>query len=164
MRYFILTVVTYLLCSHWGYAEESKSFQKVTSDVGDFVIGETIYVPVYSHIYVRGKNKRMIETTLSIRNTDMNNEIIVSSVRYYDTDGKEVEVYLDAPYRLLPLATTEFVVEQNDMRGGSGANFVVKWAAPVNVAKPIVEAVMVGISGTHSVSFIRSGHVIEAFP
>ena len=164
MRYFFLTFVIYLLSGQWGYAEESDYFQKITINQTDFVMGETIYVPVYSHIYVRGKNKRLLETTLSIRNTDMENEIVVTSVRYYDTDGKEIEVYLDRPHRLSPLATTEFIVEQNDPRGGSGANFIVQWGAKEQVTQPIVEAVMVGISGTQAVSFIRGGYVIKAYP
>ncbi|MCB1804882.1 MAG: DUF3124 domain-containing protein, partial [Candidatus Competibacteraceae bacterium] len=36
-------------------------------------VGQIIYVPVYSHVYLSGVGKRELATTLSIRNTDPDN-------------------------------------------------------------------------------------------
>ena len=47
--------------------------------------GETLYVPVYSHIYYEDQQKVLnLAATLSLRNTDFINPIIITSVQYYD--------------------------------------------------------------------------------
>ena len=43
---------------------------------------------------------------------------------------------------LASLASTYFVVEGRDTRGGVGANFIVKWRSDERVNQPVVEAVM----------------------
>lgn len=51
--------------------------------------GQTIYVPIYSHIYYENREKSFdLAATLSIRNTDLTSPMIVTAVRYYDTNGK----------------------------------------------------------------------------
>ena len=42
------------------------------------------------------------------------------------------------------MASTEYVVEENDTAGGAGANFIVEWSASAEVTSPVVEAVMIG--------------------
>src|SRR5690349_18338532 len=62
------------------------------------VRGQTIYVPVYSEIYHHNRQEIFyLAATLSIRNTDLNNSIIITSVRYYDSNGKLVKQYLNNP-------------------------------------------------------------------
>ena len=123
--------------------------------------GQTIYVPVYSHIYAGGGQPHSLEVTLSIRNTDPGKTVTVTSVRYYDTKGKLVEDYLKSPLRLEPLETTAFLVKKQDVRGGSGANFITEWVSETVVNEPIVEAVMVGIDKTHHISFVSQGRVLH---
>ena len=125
------------------------------------VAGQTIYVPVYSHIYSQGGRPFLLETTLSVRNSDPDKNITIRSVRYYDTNGKLIKKYLDKPLQLKPLATAEFLVKQEKIEGGSGANFIVEWVADTKVNKPIIEAVMIGIEGQTSISFARPGIAIE---
>jgi hypothetical protein len=115
---------------------------------------QTLYVPVYSHIYARGGEAYPLEVTLSIRNTDPGRSIRLTSVRYYDTKGKLVKSHLDGGLMLGPLETAEFLVEKQDTRGGSGANFIVSWDAEQPVYQPIVEAVMIGLFKQHSISFM----------
>jgi len=50
------------------------------------------------------------------------------------------------------------------VRGGAGANFVVKWESEKPVFKPGIEAVMAGITGTQGLSFVRSGRVVKTLP
>jgi uncharacterized protein DUF3124 len=122
--------------------------------------GATVYVPAYSHIYHSGGRPILLEATLSIRNTSENHPITIQSVRYSDTAGQLVNVYLDAPLRLAPLATTEFLVKARDTKGGSGANFLVRWTAATDVAEPVIETIMVGVSGDRSLAFARPGRVL----
>ncbi len=123
---------------------------------------QTVYVPSYSHIYYKGGRPFLLETTLSIRNTDLEHEIAINLVRYYDTPGKLIKDFLNAPLRLPPLASMDFLVKAEDTSGGSGANFIVEWSSPEKVTPPLIEAVMVGVEGGNSISFVRSGIVLQS--
>ena len=131
------------------------------SDGGSYDIevvdGQTVYVPVYSHIFSEGGQAYLLEATLSIRNSDPNQQITIESVRYYDTKGQLVEDFIEGSVALGPLETTSFLVEKSDARGGSGANFIVVWNAVEPVYEPIIEAVMVGAAGVHGISFVSPG-------
>ena len=48
-----------------------------------------------------------------------------------------------------------------DVRGGTGANFVVDWAAAGEIAEPVVEALMVGGLGSGHYAFISQGRPIK---
>jgi hypothetical protein len=85
-------------------------------------------------------------------------------VRYYDSVGKHVRDYVSTPSELGPLATVEFVIQQMDVAGGPGANFLVQWAGPTDIDEPLVEAVMVGQSGTAGISFTSVGRVVKNEP
>jgi Protein of unknown function (DUF3124) len=132
-----------------------KNFKKVA--------GQTIYVPVYSHVYHDdGKKIFNLATTLSIRNTDLKNSIVIIFVRYYDTNGKLVRQYLEQPIQLNALTSTEFVINSTDTSGGSGAKFIVEWVAQTQASEPIVEAVMIGSGNHQGISFISPGKVIKS--
>ncbi|MGK7892614.1 MAG: DUF3124 domain-containing protein [Xenococcus sp. (in: cyanobacteria)] len=124
--------------------------------------GQTVYVPIYSEIYQFDKSKTLqLAATLSVRNTDPQRPIIITSVKYYDSDGNLVREHLNNPLQLAPLASTAFIVDQNDRTGGSGANFLVEWIAETEVYDPIIEALMVNTSSQQGISFISQGRVIE---
>ena len=125
------------------------------------VAGQMVYVPVYSHIYAKGGKPFLLEATLSVRNTDTNEDITIASVHYYDTNGNLIKDYLEKPMLLKTLATAEFLVAQKEIAGGSGANFIVEWVSDTKVNQPVIEAVMIGIEGQTSISFVRSGIAIE---
>jgi len=120
----------------------------------DIIEGQTVYVPVYSHIYSRGGAPHLLKVTLSIRNTDPERGIRMLAVRYFDTRGTLVKNYLDSTLELGPLETVEFLLDKQDTRGGSGASFIVIWDAEEPVYEPIIEAVMVGLTEEYSISFI----------
>ena len=126
------------------------------------VVGQTIYVPIYSHIYVRDKSRVInLTATLSIRNTDAKHPIRITSARYYGTDGAQVREYISEPLRLAPMASTDFVVAEDDTSGGAGANFIVEWSASVEVTEPVVEAVMISTASQQGISFVSAGRVIK---
>ena len=123
--------------------------------------GQSLYVPVYSHVYHGPKAKQFnLACTLSIRNTDTRHQLVVSSVDYYDTEGDLVGHYLDEERVLAPLETTEFFIEERDVAGGSGANFVVRWRSTVPVNLPLVEAVMIGADAGQGISFVSQAREI----
>lgn len=145
-------------------APSAEPLQKLEAAVEQVAAGQTIYVPVYSHIYHFGGREMLLEATLSIRNTDPEQSIIIKSVRYYDTAGSMVREYLEAPAVLNPMASTDFLVERRDKQGGSGANFLIDWVAEVEVNEPVMEAVMVSTEGNRAISFVRRGHPIAQMP
>lgn len=104
------------------------SLRTVTLDKTKVVMGQTVNVPIYSHIYHYNSqdNVMNLSATLSIRNTDLTNSIIMTSVRYYDTDGKLIRQDIKSPVELKPLASTDFFIAAEDTIGGSGANFIVE--------------------------------------
>jgi hypothetical protein len=122
---------------------------------------QTVYVPIYSHIFVSGGNDLPLESTLSIRNTDLSHPIIINSVSYHGTDGKLLREYLEEPVILGPMASIDFLVEAREMSGGVGANFLVEWVSEQRVSEPLIEAVMVGGNAKQSASFVRVGRPIE---
>ena len=125
-------------------------------------IGQTIYVPVYSSIY-HGDKKRIWElaVTLSIRNTNINNSILINSVDYYDNDGKKLKIFIKRPQKLKALASIEFIINESDLSGGTGANFIVKWDSDKKVNPPLVESIMIGTAGQQGISFSAKGVVIN---
>ncbi len=126
-------------------------------------MGQTIYVPVYSHIYHHDEKKIFdLAATLSLRNTDLNNPIVITSVRYYDENGKLVRNYLESPIEIAALGSTDFFVNTTDSSGGSGAKFIVEWIAQTKVTEPMIEAVMIGSGFQQGISFVSPGKVIKS--
>ena len=58
--------------------------------------GQTVYVPVYSHIAIGDKEKPFYLTvTISIRNTDFEHGLTITDADYYNTDGQLIKAYLN---------------------------------------------------------------------
>lgn len=102
-----------------------------------------------------------LSAMLSIRNTDLTNSIIITSVRYYDTNGQLIRQEIERPVALKPLASRSFFVPEEDQSGGSGANFIVEWVAETTVFEPVIEAVMISTSSAQGISFVSSGKVLQ---
>lgn len=137
-------------------------FLKLDRGLEAVATGQTVYVPVYSHIYHQGGGELPLEATLSVRNTDTDQAIVIESFRYYDTGGEMIKEDLTKPAVLGPLASADFLVESRDSTGGVGANFLVEWVAETLVNEPVVEAVMISTEGSKAISFVRPGYPIVA--
>jgi hypothetical protein len=124
--------------------------------------GQTVYVPIYSHIYsgLKGSPFRLA-ATLSIRNTDPKHSITLVSIKFYDSAGKLVKEYLDKPAELKAMASTRFILTEGDTTGGSGANFLVKWQSQTKINPPLIEGVMIGTRSGQGISFVSRGQVID---
>ncbi|MBD2094243.1 DUF3124 domain-containing protein [Trichocoleus sp. FACHB-591] len=151
------------LSSPSSVQNRETQLQTVPLNQDDIVMGQTVYVPIYSHIYHHNSQDRVmnLSATLSVRNTDSSDPIILTSVKYYDTDGQLMRQDIERPVALKPLASTSFFVAADDTSGGSGANFVVEWVAEKTVSEPVIEAVMINTSGGQGISFISPGKVVE---
>jgi len=124
--------------------------------------GQTVYVPVYTHIYSGLKGRPFqLGTTLSIRNTDTKYSITLVSVKFYDTDGRLLKDYLPESVRLDELVSTRYVIKEGESGGGSGANFLVTWKSEQKVNPPIIEAIMIGTKSGQGISFVSPGQVIK---
>ena len=123
--------------------------------------GQTIYVPAYSHIYSGDQERPFLLTvTVSIRNIDPKYPLTVTTVDYYETQGKLLKKFLTSSVALKPLESIRYVIPQTDKTGGSGANFIVEWKSDNLVNPPIVETVMIGTQSQQGVSFTSRGQPI----
>jgi uncharacterized protein DUF3124 len=145
----------------------SERLRPVSSSPTGDVTGRTVYVPVYSSIYL-GLNikKTMVDlaATVSVRNVSVSHPLVLEVVRYYDSAGKPVRDYIKEPSELPPLATVEFVIQRADATGGPGANFLIQWKGPAEIDEPLIEAVMVGQSGNAGISFTSLGRNVSEPP
>ncbi|MET3250265.1 hypothetical protein ABIA29_000509 [Bradyrhizobium japonicum] len=111
----------------------------------ELAVAGGFYVPAYSSVAMsQGKLRVDFSVTLSVHNASESQPLVVKRIAYFDTAGKQVESYLKAPVALKPLATVSIFIPTDDVRGGTGANFIVDWAATGEIAEPVVEALMVG--------------------
>jgi hypothetical protein len=99
---------------------------------------------------------------LSVRNTDPHKAITITSVDYYDSQGRLInKAPLNKPFDLGPFATWEHIVPEMNTEGGSGANFVVRWKATQDVNTPAIECVMITTRSGLGISLITRGKVIK---
>ncbi|MBJ6126031.1 DUF3124 domain-containing protein [Microvirga splendida] len=121
-------------------------------------VRRTVYVPAYPAIRIMsGRSRIDLATTLSIHNTSRERPLLLERVDYHDTDGELIQGYLEEPVALRPLGTIEMFVAREDRRAGTGANFMVEWAADGPITEPVIEAVMIGTQGNATYSFVSPG-------
>ena len=136
--------------------EEHNLDRRINESTVDSLMRE-VYVPIYSDIYNQTRDSRTLLTaTLSIRNTSIRDSLFISKIDYYNTGGDVVRNYLEQPIYLKPMESIDYVIEQQDTSGGSGANFLIDWYSkkPLN---PLFQAVMVGGLGAQAFSFTTEG-------
>ena len=128
----------------------------------DLFKSQSVYVPIYSHIYHGDKEKPFdLTATLSIRNTDPKQGIALISVDYFDSNGNLLKNYVKKPIELKSLASIRYVIKGSDKRGGSGAKFIVRWESKEPVNPPLIEAIMISTASQQGISFISRGQAIE---
>ena len=131
-------------------------------------IGQVLYLPIYSHIYhgdldAQGRPQQtLLSAHVSIRNTNAKHALKLNYVRYYDTAGKLLKDYLQGPLMIPPLGTHELFVQQSDVSGGSGANFLMSWSAESTVNPPLVEALHADIQPTRTLTFITMARPVHS--
>jgi hypothetical protein len=130
--------------------------------------GQSLYLPIYSHLYHGDVNPRtgkpsetLVSTHVSIRNTDPALAVTIVSARYYNTDGKLLREFLAKPQAIPPLGTFELYVPRSDSSGGSGANFIIDWTADKPANPPLVEALHADIREARTLLFVTTARPIQ---
>ena len=145
-----------------GIIEQNFANSLTAIPTENLAVTGAFYVPVYSSVSMsQGKLRADFSVTLSVHNASETRPLVLKRIAYFDTSGKMVESYLKSPVALKPFSTIEVFVAANDVRGGTGANFVVDWAATGDIAEPAVEALMVGSVGPGHYAFISQGRPIR---
>ena len=145
-----------------GNIEQNFSASLTAVPTEPLITSGAFYVPVYSSVSMaQGKLRADFSVTLSVHNASETRPLVLKRIAYFDTSGKMVESYLKAPIALKPFSTVEVFIATSDVRGGTGANFVVDWAAAGEIAEPAVEALMVGGVGAGHYAFISQGRPIR---
>ena len=128
--------------------------------------GQVLYLPIYSHVWhgdldSKGEPaKALVSISVSIRNTDPQKPIRVTSAQYYDTDGKKLREYVNAPRTVKPMGTLELFIPRGDDTGGSGANFVIVWKSDSPASPPIVEGFHANLPAGRSIAFTTTARPI----
>lgn len=124
-------------------------------------INKKVYVPIYSDIYNRSKDTKVLLTaTLSIRNTSETDTLYIGRVDYYNTEGNLVRKYIESSIYLKPMESIAYVIEEDDDVGGVGANFMLEWYANKPI-QPLFQAVMMSGLGNKAFSFTTEGFEVE---
>jgi hypothetical protein len=132
------------------------------SDVEVRSSGQSVYVPVYSHIFIGDRPATFsLAATLSIRNIDPHHTIYLTAADYHDAAGRLVKKHIEKQVVLGPLASTEAFIAESDTSGGLGSSFVVRWKSDRPVVAPIVECIMIGTRSGQGISFVSHGRVIQ---
>jgi hypothetical protein len=145
-------------------ADIAKSFAAslTTLPPEPLTAGGSFYVPAYSSVSMsQGKLRADFSVTLSVHNASETTPLVIKRIAFFDTAGKMVESYLKSPVALKPFSTIEAFVPATDVRGGTGANFVVDWAADGEIAEPVAEALMIGSVASGHYAFITQGRPIK---
>lgn len=112
------------------------------------------YLSIYSQIYSDSEHRTYNLTAMvSLRNTSESDTIYILKADYYDTHGKNVRKYFEKPIYLAPLETTEIIIDEIDIEGGTGSNFIFDWKIPQNASQPLFEGIMNSTLGQQGLSF-----------
>ncbi len=134
-----------------------KSKQTKIENFDNYFQGKT-YLPVYSHIYHIHEHRTFdLTITISIRNISLTDSVYILKADYFNTVGENIRQYVKKPIYLNPLETIEIVIEEQDIAGGSGANFIFDWATTNGKNQPLFEAVMISTAEQQGLSFTTRG-------
>ena len=112
------------------------------------------YLSIYSQIYSISEHKtHNLTAMISLRNTSDLDTIYILRAEYYDTHGKSVRKYFNQPIYLAPMETTDIIIDETDITGGTGSNFIFEWKIPKKCPEPLFEGVMSSTMGQQGLSF-----------
>lgn len=135
-------------------SEENWSKRKAAiSDKDSLEYGKS-YLSIYSQIYSVSEHKtHNLTAMVSLRNISDTDTIYVLQATYHDTDGTSLRDYFKDPIYLAPLETTEIIIDEVDVSGGTGSNFIFEWKIPKGTPEPLFEGIMNSTVGQQGLSF-----------
>ena len=134
--------------------EENWNKRQVKIALSDSLNSGKSYLSIYSQIYSISQHRTHNLTAMaSLRNVSDTDTIYLTKAAYYDTHGTLLKTYFDRPIYLAPLETTEIIIDEVDVEGGTGSNFIFEWSIPNNCPEPFFEGVMNSTMGKQGLSF-----------
>ncbi len=120
------------------------------------------YLSIYSQIYSSSEHKtHNLTAMVSLRNTSDLDTIYLLKAEYFDTHGSSIRTYFDKPVYLRPMETTEIIIDEQDVTGGTGSNFIIEWKIPKNCPEPLFEGIMNSTMGQQGLSFTTQSQRIK---
>lgn len=141
---------------------ENWSQRKVSLQNKDSLEHGKSYLSIYSQIYSSSEHKTHNLTAMaSLRNTSEKDTVYLLKAEYFDTHGKSIRTYFNHPIYLAPLETTEIIIDEMDVTGGTGSNFIIEWKTPKDCPEPLFEGVMNSTVGQQGLSFTTQSKRIQ---
>ncbi len=161
-------ILTFLIAALITSCEKEKTISSydpvdweargVKKSVTDSLKKGQSYLSVYSEIYSQTEHRtHNLTSTISMRNVDMKDTIYIDKAEYFNTQGEPIRIYFDHPIYIAPMETVEIVVDETDIEGGTGANFIFEWSIKESSPEPLFEGVMISTSGQQGLSFTSRG-------
>lgn len=139
-------------------APPSPTLQILTDPLPDLSVSGSTYVPLYNELYVGGERSlKHLSATLSVRNTSVDQALVVTSIKVFDESGEPVAEPLDTPHVLGPMASAQLYVDQTRVRGRPLTTVVVQWGSESPIDPPLIGAIIVGGYGGKGISFAIPG-------
>lgn len=169
LSYFFPIIIILLLCigceqkaQDSSLHEENWANRSIDISKKDSLEYGKTYLSIYSQIYSYSEHtKHNLTAMVGLRNTSDTDSIYILRASYYDTKGELVRTYFNQPIYLAPLETTEIIINESDISGGTGSNFIFEWKIPKNGVEPLFEGVMSSTMGQQGLSFTTQGKRIE---
>lgn len=141
---------------------ENWDKRKISIETKDSLEYGKSYLSIYSQIYsITEHRTHNLTSMISMRNISDLDTIYLLKATYFDTHGASVRKYFDHPIYLAPLETTEIVIDQTDISGGTGSNFIFEWKIPKNCPEPLFEGIMTSTMGQQGLSFTTQAKRIK---
>lgn len=141
---------------------ENWTKRKATVNAKDSLEYGKSYLSIYSQIYSSSEHKtHNLTAMVSLRNTSDVDTIYLTKAEYFDTHGVSLRNYFTHPIYLAPLETAEIIIDEMDVEGGTGSNFIFEWHAPKDCPEPLFEGVMNSTLGQQGLSFTTQSRRIK---
>ncbi|CAM1334883.1 DUF3124 domain-containing protein [Tenacibaculum aestuariivivum] len=158
----ILFITVFFACSKQQkkVGTNTKNWQTKTTKINskDSLNSGKTYLSIYSQIHSISEHKKHNLTAMvSLRNTSETDTIYIIKAKYYDTHGKKIRTYFENPIYLAPMETSEIIINEADIIGGTGSNFIFEWKTPKGCSAPLFEGIMNSTMGQQGLSFTTQG-------
>ncbi|WP_067144767.1 DUF3124 domain-containing protein [Pseudotamlana agarivorans] len=155
---FIVFIFSFVACEKQQQVSSihPENWSKRTIDIShkDSLQVGASYLSIYSQIFSLSESKtHNLTAMVSLRNTSLNDTIYIEKADYYDTHGTLVRSYFEKTIFLAPLETAEIIIDEVDVSGGTGSNFIFEWKIPQNTSVPLFEGIMNSTVGQQGLSF-----------
>ena len=162
IKYLLITLIFLGSCTNKKEISSinPENWSKRTANINakDSLLFGKSYLSIYSQIYSMSEHRtHNLTAMVSMRNTSDLDTIYILRAEYYDTHGKSIRKYFEKPIFLAPMETTEIIIDEIDISGGTGSNFMFDWKIKKECPEPLFEGVMTSTLSQQGLSFTTQG-------